>query len=54
MDLKEILWVGLERTELAKDKNNWRVLVNTEMNKSGFIKCGEFIDIIDDLSVVEE
>jgi len=53
VDLKEI-WVGVEGIGLAKDKDNWRALVNTVMNKSGFIKFGEFIDLIDDLSVAEE
>ena len=54
MDLKEILWVGVEGIELAKDKDNWWAVMNTVMNISGFIKCGEFIDLIDDLSVAEE
>jgi hypothetical protein len=49
-----MLWVGVEGIELAKDKDNWRALLNTVMNISGFIKCGEFIDLIDDLSAVEE
>lgn len=54
MDLKEILWVGMEGIELAKDKDIWRALLNSVMNISGFIKCGAFIDLIDDLSVAEE
>ena len=54
MDLKEILWIGFEGNELAKDKDNWRALVNTVMNISGFIKCGEFVDFTDDLSVAKE
>jgi hypothetical protein len=54
VDLKEILLFGLEVIELAKDKDTWRALVNTVINISSFIKCDEFVDLVDDLSIAEE
>ena len=54
MDLKEILRVSMVRIELAKYKDNWRALVKTVMNIPGFIKYGEFIELIYELSVAEE
>jgi hypothetical protein len=32
MDLKEIGWDGMDWIELAQDRDQWRVLVNTVMN----------------------
>jgi hypothetical protein len=32
MDLREIGWDGMDWIELAEDRNQWRALVNTEMN----------------------
>jgi hypothetical protein len=32
MDLKEIGWDGVDWIDLAQDRNQWRALVNTEMN----------------------
>jgi hypothetical protein len=32
MDLREIEWGGMDRINLARDKGQWRALVNTEMN----------------------
>jgi hypothetical protein len=31
-DLREIGWVGMNWIELAQDRDQWRALVNTEMN----------------------
>jgi hypothetical protein len=31
MDLREIGWVGMDRTDLAQDRDQWRALVNTLM-----------------------
>jgi hypothetical protein len=31
-DLREIGWDGMDRIELAQDKDQWRALVNTVMN----------------------
>jgi hypothetical protein len=32
MDLREIGWDGVDWVDLAQDRDNWRVLVNTVMN----------------------
>jgi hypothetical protein len=32
MDIREIGWDGIDWTELAQDRDQWRVLVNTVMN----------------------
>jgi hypothetical protein len=32
MDLRRIRWEGVEWIELAQDRDQWRVLVNTVMN----------------------
>jgi hypothetical protein len=31
MDLREIGWNGMDRIDLAKDRGQWRTLVNTVM-----------------------
>jgi hypothetical protein len=42
MDLREIGWDGLDRIELAQDRDQWRALVNTVMNLRVFLNCWEF------------
>jgi hypothetical protein len=32
MDLREIGWGGMDWVDLAQDRDQWRVLVNTVMN----------------------
>jgi hypothetical protein len=32
MDLREIEWDGMDCTDLAQDRHQWRALVNTVMN----------------------
>jgi hypothetical protein len=32
MDLREIKWGGMEWTDLAQNKDQWRALINTVMN----------------------
>jgi hypothetical protein len=32
MDLREIGWSGMDWTDLAQDRDQWRSLVNTVMN----------------------
>jgi hypothetical protein len=32
MDLREIRWEGMDWIELAQDRDQWRVLMNTVMN----------------------
>jgi hypothetical protein len=39
-DLREIGWGGLDRTDLAQDRDQWRALVNMVMN----IKCWEMVE----------
>jgi hypothetical protein len=33
MDLREILWGGMDWIDLAQNKDRWRDLVNTEINR---------------------
>jgi hypothetical protein len=32
MDLRKIVWVGMNRIDLAQDRDQWRELMNTVMN----------------------
>jgi hypothetical protein len=32
MDLREVGWDGMDRIDLAQDRDQWRALVNTVMN----------------------
>jgi hypothetical protein len=32
MDLREIVWIGMDWIDLAQDRDHWRALVNTIMN----------------------
>jgi hypothetical protein len=32
LDLREIGWGGMDRNDLAEDRDQWRALVNTLMN----------------------
>jgi hypothetical protein len=38
IDLREIGWGGMDWIDLAQDRNQWRVLVNTVVNLSVSIK----------------
>ena len=44
--IMEIGWDGVDRIHLAQCKDKWRALVNTEMNTTGFIKCGKFLGLL--------
>jgi hypothetical protein len=44
MDLREIGWDGMDWTDLAQDRGQWRAFVNTVMNISGSIKCWEIVE----------
>jgi hypothetical protein len=37
MDLRENEWGGMDWIDVAKDRDQWRALVNTVMNLSSFI-----------------
>jgi hypothetical protein len=32
LDLKEVVWEGVDRIHLAQDRDQWRALVDTVMN----------------------
>jgi hypothetical protein len=42
-DLREIEWNGMERIDLAQDRDNWRALVNMVMNLRS-IKCWKVLE----------
>jgi hypothetical protein len=44
MDVKEVGWGGIDRIDLAQDRERWRALVNVVMNHGGYLKCGECLD----------
>jgi hypothetical protein len=44
MDLKEIVWEVVGWIHLVRDRDKWRLLVNTLVNFSDSIKGGEFYD----------
>jgi hypothetical protein len=39
MDLKEIIWDGVDSSDTAQDRDQWRALVSTVMNLRVPIKC---------------
>jgi hypothetical protein len=44
MDLREILWGGMDWIYLAEDRDQWRALVNTVMNLRVPLNVGEFLN----------
>jgi hypothetical protein len=42
MDLREIGWDGMDRIDLAQDRDQWRALVNTVMNLRVLLSAGKF------------
>jgi hypothetical protein len=44
MDLKEMGCEVVDWFHLVRGRDQWRAAVNTVMNLSGSIKCGEFLD----------
>jgi hypothetical protein len=43
MDLREIGWGGMDWTDLAQDRGQWRALVNTIMNLRVLLNVGKFL-----------
>jgi hypothetical protein len=43
MDPREIGWGGMDRTDLAQDRDQWRALVNTVMNLRIPHNSGKFL-----------
>jgi hypothetical protein len=41
MDLGEIGWSGVDWMDMAQDRDQWRVLVNTVYEPSGSVICWE-------------
>ena len=46
MNLEEVGKGCGDWMELAKDRDSWRALVGTVMNFGCSIKCGEFLDLL--------
>jgi hypothetical protein len=38
MDRREMEWDGMDRIDLAQDRDQWRALVNTAVNLSNSLK----------------
>jgi hypothetical protein len=45
MEVREIVWEGVDWIHLAHDSDQWRDLVNTLKKPSGSIKTGNFFII---------
>jgi hypothetical protein len=44
MKLGEIEWDGMDWTDPAQDRDQWKALVNAVMNLRGSIKCWEVLE----------
>jgi hypothetical protein len=42
IDLREIEWDGIDRIDLAQDRDQWRALVNTVINHRVPLNSGKF------------
>jgi hypothetical protein len=45
VDLREV-GGGMDRIDLAQNRDRWRALVNVVIKPSNSIKCGEFLDYL--------
>jgi len=44
IDLQEVGCRGMDRIELAEDRDRWQALMNVVRNLLGSINCGEFLE----------
>jgi hypothetical protein len=44
MGVREIVWDGMGKIDLAQDKDQWRALVSTIMNLRDYIKCWKILE----------
>jgi hypothetical protein len=44
MDLREIIWAGIDWIDLVQDRNQWRAFMNTVINPWVCIKQCEILD----------
>jgi hypothetical protein len=45
VDLREIAWGGMDWTDVAWDRDQWRALVNMLMNPRAPLDVGKFLSI---------
>jgi hypothetical protein len=43
MDFREIGWDGMDRIDMAQDRDQWRALVNVVMNLRVLYNAGKFL-----------
>jgi hypothetical protein len=51
MDLHEVGFRVMDWNELVQDRESGRALVNAVVNPRGSIKCGEFLDYLQTVTV---
>jgi hypothetical protein len=44
MDLQEVGCEGMDRINVAHDRNRWQAIVNAVMSLSDCVQCGKFLD----------
>jgi len=51
--LREIVWEGMDCMNLPQHKKQWDSLSKTVIDNSSSIKCGEFLQNLNDYEVLE-